>query len=147
MLTDVRVGDEVGVPFGGAVRTGRVVEDRGGLAPGGERVLRVRLFMPSDEEFEVELPVSYLVIPVERAVHHPLKSAHDRERFIAELAIFPLEHLLELEEALESRVALPVRTKTSEPIQFEHVDLERDLADEWKLEQVRQAIRARQRGL
>jgi hypothetical protein len=55
-----RVGARVGVSFAGTVRGGEVVEDRGPLAPGGERVVRVRLDFPPDDRFELEIPVSWL---------------------------------------------------------------------------------------
>src|ERR1041385_1528392 len=63
MLEDVRVGSRVGVRFGDEVRPAEVIEDRGGLGPGGERLLRVRLEMPvdaQDEAFEIEVPLSWL---------------------------------------------------------------------------------------
>jgi hypothetical protein len=55
-----RVGARVGVSFVGVVRGGEVVEDRGPLAPGGERVVRVRLDFPPEDRLELEIPVSWL---------------------------------------------------------------------------------------
>jgi hypothetical protein len=63
MVEDVRVGSRVGVRFGNEVRPAEVIEDRGSLGPGGERLLRVRLQMPADAEdeaFEIEVPLSWL---------------------------------------------------------------------------------------
>src|SRR5947207_1922870 len=113
MANDVKVGDQVAVRFGGSVRVGRVVEDRGEIAPGGERLVRIRLELPPDDEFEVELPVSYLEAVIEQALDHPTRSLRDRDRFITGLSNLSLPRLLELEEALESRGALTVGTRTS----------------------------------
>ncbi|HYW25568.1 MAG TPA: hypothetical protein VE953_15470 [Terriglobales bacterium] len=63
MIEDVRVGTRVGVRFGSELRSAVVIEDRGSLGPGGERLLRVRLQMPADAEdeaFEIEVPLSWL---------------------------------------------------------------------------------------
>ena len=84
MVEDVRVGSRVGVRFGNEVRPAEVIEDRGSLGPGGERLLRVRLKMPAeaeDEAFEIEVPVSWLLpapgtaefasAPVDRPARRP----------------------------------------------------------------------------
>lgn len=63
VTAEVRVGSDVGVRFGNEVRPAEVIEDRGSLGPGGEKLLRVRLKMPADAEdeaFEIEVPWSWL---------------------------------------------------------------------------------------
>jgi hypothetical protein len=60
-LDKVEVGSIVGVRFASEVRSAEVIEDRGNLGPEGERVVRLRVRVPPDEETEFEMPVSWLV--------------------------------------------------------------------------------------
>ncbi len=58
---EVKVGSIVGLRFGSEVRRAEVIEDRGALGPGGERMVRLRLRVPPDDETEIDTPVSWLV--------------------------------------------------------------------------------------
>ncbi|WP_217915426.1 hypothetical protein [Miltoncostaea marina] len=62
----LRVGDVVGVPIGDGVVAATVIEDRGPLGPGGERVVRLALGAgagPMAPGYRLELPVGRLVDP------------------------------------------------------------------------------------
>jgi hypothetical protein len=96
MVEDVRVGSRVGVRFGSEVRAAEVIEDRGSLGPGGERLLRVRLNMPADAEdeaFEIEVPLSWLLpapgtagsvsSPADRPAHRPRRRDIGRKPTLA----------------------------------------------------------------
>ena len=52
-----RVGDVVSFPYGTYIAQGQVVEDRGDLGRGGERVIRIRMDLGEDTEpLFIELP-------------------------------------------------------------------------------------------
>jgi hypothetical protein len=55
------IGAIVGLRFANEVRPAEIVEDRGDLGPGGDRVVRLRIRLPPDDETEIEVPVSWLV--------------------------------------------------------------------------------------
>jgi hypothetical protein len=83
MVEDVRLGSRVGVDFGNEVRPARVIEDRGNLGPGGERVWRV-VFETApgleDDTFEIEMPVSWFVpAPPPPGPLHPRRRAARRK--------------------------------------------------------------------
>lgn len=52
----IRVGDRIRFEFAGRITEGEVIEDRGGIGVGGERLLRVRVAVPMTDatvEFEI----------------------------------------------------------------------------------------------
>ena len=54
--TQIRVGDRIRFEFAGRITVGEVIEDRGGIGVGGERLLRVRVGVPmTDETMEFEI--------------------------------------------------------------------------------------------
>ncbi len=56
-LREPRVGDTVSFPFGTYTAQGLVIEDRGHLGRGGERVIRVRVEIGNDlEPLLTEIP-------------------------------------------------------------------------------------------
>lgn len=145
MRLHLKVGDGVAVPFGSGSRIGQVVEDRGPLGPGGEQVVRIRVQLAESDPLEFELPVSQLRSPIEQAVAHPTTSQRDRDRFVTGLANMSLPQLLELEGALEEATGLPVRTHApGRAIDFVRVDPAESGENDWKLEEVRKVLQAKQ---